>query len=461
MAILVSNQQRAVITALVNAMVWAPLAAMAAPPDPPNAFNVGQFNNLDIAGTQNIFSAGRTQPWGPNCQITAKEQNALAAGTLPTEIAVPSNAVWVSFETVAESQPIGSVNFKVDSNYYSGDGWSAEGADSTTIFGPYRTYAPDNTGAWKLQMVNMDVDVSGIKAPGTMFLTGVFRDSTAATSQTNTNIRNYYPAGWTAGTIYKNLQAPAFGWDIQKIFAETNKPTYEDLMLNQSYWIGDGRDKFEVMDGVIYRSESNFYSLGTATRGNVQYFKIPQGATRLYLGFSDANGFYGVPGCYWDNPGALKVSGTFWGPKPPTVTVACNPAALVDSAGSSAICTVTSDQAAPAGGLPITLTPPATNPRYTTTCTSPLTIEAGKTSAQCTITATANTVVGDGDVTATLALVAGNGYALGTPASADVVVRDDDKPAAAPTAVPTLNEWALMLLGLGVAGFAARRVRRA
>lgn len=76
-------------------------AALAAPPDPPNAFNVGQFNNLNIAATQNIFSAGRSAVVGDG------RCGAGTDGTLPTEIAVPPNAVWVSFETVNVSSPIG------------------------------------------------------------------------------------------------------------------------------------------------------------------------------------------------------------------------------------------------------------------------------------------------------------------------------------------------------------------
>lgn len=445
-------------------------AALAAPPDSVNNNNVGQFDNLIIAGTQNIFSAGRTEPWGPNCQVTAKDTNALAAGTLPKEIAVPPNAVWVSFETVTESSPIGSVDFNVDSHYYSGDGWSASGADSTNIFGPYWMYAPDGSGKWTRQMVSMDVDISGIQAPGTMFLTGAFRDASVPTNTYNPNIRNYWPAGWTAGTIYKNLTSPAFGGspsvggnpavlgEIQQVFAETNKETYTDLQLNQSYWIGDGRDQFEVMAGQNYRSESNIYPLGPAAKGKVQYFKIPKGATRLYLGFSDSNGFYGVPGCYWDNPGALTVSGTFWGPKQPVLTVACTPTALNDSPGNIATCTITSDDVAPTGGLSVALTPPPGGPRYSTTCASPLTILEGQKTAQCTITAIANTIVGDGSVDATLTLLAGIGYTLGATPSATVTIHDDDKVASVQP-VPTLGEWALMLLSLGVAGFAARRVR--
>ena len=153
------------------------------------------------------------------------------------------------------------------------------------------------------------------------------------------------------------------------------------------------------------------------------------------------------------------MSGTFWGPKQPVLTVACTPAALNDSPGNIATCTITSDDPAPTGGLSVVLTPPPGGTRYSTSCASPLTIAAGQKTATCTITATKNTVVGDGSVDATLTLLAGTGYTLGAAPSATVTVNDDDRVASVQP-VPTLGEWALMLLSLGMAGFAARRVRR-
>lgn len=445
------SRQCAAVLVFMSAVAMTPLTATAAPPDPPNAFNVGQFNNLTIAATQSIFSAGLRKVAGDG------RCGAGTNGTLPTEIAVPPNAVWVSYETVSVARPIGSVDNVVDPYHHSGDGWSAFGADATNIFGPV---------AVRGVTYQMGVDISGIKAPGSMFLTGAFRDAATPTSTANSSIRDYMPTGWIAGSMGTNLESATFGGDMQKIFAKTNQATYTDLALNQSYWIGDGRDQFQLVTGAQYWSPSQRKDVpiaGAPAIGNVQYFKIPAGATRLYLGFSDAAYFYGTPGCYGDNPGALNVSGTFWGPKLPVLTVACTPAALNDSPGNVATCTVTSDDPAPAGGLSVALTPPAVDPRYSAICTSPLTIDAGKTTATCTITATANTVVGDGSVTATLTLLAGSGYTLGATPSATVTISDDDKPpvVAAVQPVPALGDWALMVLGLAVTGFAARRMRRA
>lgn len=144
--------------------------------------------------------------------------------------------------------------------------------------------------------------------------------------------RDYRVAyGETAGTWHAEVGVienwrDRFDQDIQRIFVNTNQPTYEDILLNQTFWVGDGRDKFEVVDGNVYFLGRTGYSLGPATRGEVQYFKIPPGATRLYLGFADGQGFGNgddkSQGCYGDDQGTLAVSGTFWGPQPTTATLA-------------------------------------------------------------------------------------------------------------------------------------------
>ncbi|MGH3026138.1 MAG: hypothetical protein ACRDLR_06805, partial [Gaiellaceae bacterium] len=42
---------------------------------------------------------------------------------------------------------------------------------------------------------------------------------------------------------------------------------------------------------------------GHTNSGTVQRFVVPAGATRLYLGYTDADGFHGPPGFYDDNTG--------------------------------------------------------------------------------------------------------------------------------------------------------------
>jgi len=102
--------------------------------------------------------------------------------------------------------------------------------------------------------------ISGIVAEGrTLFLVGVFTSETAG----------------KAPKILKLENPAAFG------FSEMNPA------IGQTFFIGDGLT-------------------GTGT-GAVQRFKIPPGATRLYLGFADGFGFVGAPGAYGDNRGALSV----------------------------------------------------------------------------------------------------------------------------------------------------------
>ena len=111
--------------------------------------------------------------------------------------------------------------------------------------------------------------------------------------------------------------------------------------------------------------------------------------------------------------------------------LACTPTTLVDAANNVSTCTITLDQAAPVGGLQIALTPPASNPRYSTTCASPMTVTAGQTTAQCTVTATPNTIPGDGDVTAIVSLATPDplaDYELGALTSSSILVQNDDQP---------------------------------
>ncbi|WOP16601.1 IPTL-CTERM sorting domain-containing protein [Ottowia sp. SB7-C50] len=146
----------------------------------------------------------------------------------------------------------------------------------------------------------------------------------------------------------------------------------------------------------------------------------------------------------------------------PSVSVSCTPANLADSANNVAVCTVSADAPALEGGLTIPLVLPAASDRYTTDCPAQVTIPAGATSApSCKIVAAPNTVAGDGSAKATLALAAPAAdapYAVGATGSATVTVRDDD--ATAVSAVPTVSEWSLWLLGLLAAGAGARQLRR-
>jgi len=167
----------------------------------------------------------------------------------------------------------------------------------------------------------------------------------------------------------------------------------------------------------------------------------------------------------------IKIDAPDVPPARPAVGVACIPISLVDADDQVAICTITADLPAPAGGMTIRLTPPASNSRFSTTCSESVVIGAGSSSANCSITATPNSVAGDGAVDATLTLLDADAsspvpYVVSI-RSANVNITDDDKDASTPpigpsaaTAIPTLNQWMLALMSLVLGGFAAVGLRR-
>ena len=204
-------------------------------------------------------------------------------------------------------------------------------------------------------------------------------------------------------------------------------------------------------------------------------FNAPYGAAARLPNATDKMAFYGLGtrimtlpagtvGASQSTAGATSGDAAACLPKW-TVTLVCTPDALVDAAGNVATCTITLDQPAPAGGMAITLTPPAANARYTSSCGSAIVVDAGQTSATCSITATPNTIVGDGDVTAAIALAppaATDDYLLGTPSAAEVAIRNDDLPinTVEVKRVPTLSQWLLAAMGLLLAMVGAQRIRR-
>jgi hypothetical protein len=87
--------------------------------------------------------------------------------------------------------------------------------------------------------------------------------------------------GYLAGVFLPNapVTAPApFGLDL-----EAGYESQRFAPLQQVFFIGDG----------------------VTSAGRIQRFRVPAGATRLYLGYVDAYGFVGPPGYYADNSGSL------------------------------------------------------------------------------------------------------------------------------------------------------------
>jgi hypothetical protein len=103
--------------------------------------------------------------------------------------------------------------------------------------------------------------ISGITAPGQGYLVGVF-----------------IGPGGPSGSAPTALD-----------FVTTSFTSFSPL-LDQTFFIGDGM----TGDG----------------SGAAQTFIVPTGATELYLGISDALGYNGAPGAYFDNVGTFDVAAT-------------------------------------------------------------------------------------------------------------------------------------------------------
>ena len=139
----------------------------------------------------------------------------------------------------------------------------------------------------------------------------------------------------------------------------------------------------------------------------------------------------------------------------PSAPAAVTPMATVPAAPTGVTATAAPTQAslaftAPAdtGGSPIT--------GYQASCTP----QGGGTALTANGTASPIVVAGlTNGTTYDCTVAAVNAVGTGA-ASAPVAVTPQAAPVAAVTAVPTLSQWGLMLLGLAAAGLGARRLRR-
>jgi len=188
-------------------------------------------STITIQGTANIFAAG---------------QGSVSDGTLPPSTPFAGSNLQLIFSSVT-----GLVNCCSSAPDSSPDGGFDAG------------------GTTNINSLN---GISGIVAPRTLFLVGLFDNGSV-----------------NAGA------APA------RLDFSANQDTFTTLspLLYQTFFIGDGRTGFNN------------------AAGTAQVFAVPIGATRLFLGFADAYGFQGDPSYYFDNTGSL------------TATFAITPAAEV------------------------------------------------------------------------------------------------------------------------------------
>jgi hypothetical protein len=79
-----------------------------------------------------------------------------------------------------------------------------------------------------------------------------------------------------------------------------------------------GRHEFRILEPEL--GQTFFIGDGRTSGGIVQQFRVPPGATRLFLGMVDICRPGEAAGCYFDNGGSLEVT-TSWGSMPDTATL--------------------------------------------------------------------------------------------------------------------------------------------
>jgi hypothetical protein len=93
-------------------------------------------------------------------------------------------------------------------------------------------------------------------------------------------------SGFLVG-VFLTASVPADPAPSRLTFNSPENFTSLSPLLNQTFLIGDGRNDQD---------------------NTIQQFVAPTGATRLFLGFADANGYVGAPGQYQDNSGSLTLT---------------------------------------------------------------------------------------------------------------------------------------------------------
>jgi hypothetical protein len=168
------------------------------------------------------------------------------SGLAPAEFNLPTNAVILTMTRVT-----GAITLN--------GGGGTNDADGVITSGGYS--GPTVSGTSGYTVANAYGGISGITIPGGGALVGVFE-----------------PAAAPAGAAPASLDFTSIGTGFTS-FAPA---------LYQTFYIGDGL----TGDGT----------------GKAQQFVVPSGATRLFLGISDAPLFDGNPGDYGNNSGAFTAS---------------------------------------------------------------------------------------------------------------------------------------------------------
>ncbi|HEY4010111.1 MAG TPA: PEP-CTERM sorting domain-containing protein [Acidobacteriaceae bacterium] len=201
-----------------------------------------QIVNSTVNATDNIYASGSQSDLVNNC-VAIGYCGAGGQGTLPGYVSLAPGATYVTVSATGTISLDGNdQQFNDPDGYYNG-------------VPAYSLPAPNYTSS------NGGLDsISGITAPGAGYLVGLFVGPSGPTGTAPASL-DYSAAGSESDTSYSPL-------------------------LDQVFFIGDGL----TGDG----------------SGTTQEFIIPTGATKLYLGISDACFFQGAPSCYQGNDGSYN-----------------------------------------------------------------------------------------------------------------------------------------------------------
>lgn len=96
---------------------------------------------------------------------------------------------------------------------------------------------------------------------------------------------------------------------ISGIVYQHNEMFLVGVFLSDSEPTGDGPGRLEFKDGQVFDLlEPELGQTFLIGDGVGHRYRAPAGATRLFLGFADADAFQGPPGLYYNNAGELHVT---------------------------------------------------------------------------------------------------------------------------------------------------------
>jgi len=205
-----------------------------------------QSLQIDVAASSNIFYSGRISDYPSipmaNCTSTGAGVTYLSDGTYPPHLALPQGMRSVQFY----SYNTATVNYQAYGNVNSADGGGANVPNTATI-------VHDPTGAFDGLIMRNRIGM----------LTAVFLDNNEPVKTGVANTIEYTAADMNAAS-----------------------PVYS---LGQTFFMGDG-------------TVEDMTNNPSAQR---QTFLVPDGATRIFLGFADAEWVSGDNRCYADNIGTI------------------------------------------------------------------------------------------------------------------------------------------------------------